>query len=291
MSRSLRAACFTLSLIAVSACGGAAPVTIRAPDRLDVDDTALQRIEAVALDEAGEPINDLAVYVSAVSDPSVLQVGHNSELQCKAWGLATITLEAPPARKDVVVACRLVEELRVAPQRLMTVLTPDSTGQPTPRDLGTFQFQAIGYDGKAIKDAPIEVTATAEGVLERTPEGTLRALKPGRATIHGVIADHTASLEVEVGLLMTTRKGADVEDAGHLGIPVEPGRYRIALGSDQPVRVRAAGGECEDHEPALALDPICTFQSAGTVRIENPGSMGLGLGDAAKVTLRVVKVP
>ena len=57
------------------------------------------------------------------------------------------------------------------------------------------------------------------------------------------------------------------------------------------MRVRAAGGECEDHEPALALDPICTFQSAGTVRIENPGSMGLGLGDAAKVTLRVVKVP
>ena len=291
MSPSLRSAFCSLGLVGLAACSSATPATIQAPDRLDVDDTALTRIDAVAIDETGKPIDDLVVYVSAVSDPSVLRVGHNSELQCKTWGLATVTLEAPPARKDVVVACRLVQELRVAPQRLMTVLSPDAAGKPTPRDLGAFQFQAIGFDGKAIKDAPIEVTATAEGVLERTEDGTLRALKPGRATIHGVIANHTASLEVEVGLLLTTRKGTKVEDSGHLGIPVEAGRYRIAVGSDQEVRVRASGGTCEDHEDGLALEPVCTFETAGTVRIENPGSLGLGLGDDANVTLRVVQVP
>jgi len=275
--------------LAAAGCGTSAPATIQAPERYEIDDTSLTRIGAKALDEAGQPIEGVEVYVSGVSDPAVLRVGHNSELQCQKWGLATVTLEAPPARKDVVVACRLVKELRVAPQKLVTVLEPDPTGQPVAKDLGAFQFQAIGFDGKAIKDAPIEVSVSEGGVITTGEGSTLRAVRPGRATIHGLIADHTASLEVEVGLLVTTRKAALVEDGEHLGIPVEAGRYKVALGSDVDVRVEAAGGTCDDHEDGKALEPMCTFEKAGTVRVENPGT--LGLGDDAHVTLRLVRIP
>jgi hypothetical protein len=270
-------------------CGTASPVSIQAPDRYEIDDTSLTRIGAKALDESGKPIEDVDVYVSGVSDPTVLKVGHNSELQCQGWGLATVTLEAPPARKDVVVACRLVQELRVAPQKLVTVLEPDATGSPVPRDLGGFQFQAIGMDGKAIKDAPIELAVSAGGVITTSDDGMIRAVQPGRATIHGLIASHTATMEVEVGLLVTTRKAALIEDGSHLGIPVQPGRYKVALGSDVNVRVTARGGACAEHSDGKALEPMCAFKSAGTVRIENPGVMGLG--DDAHVTLRLVLVP
>ncbi len=286
----LSAACLVASVALFWAgCGGNAPASIEAPERYEIEDTSLTRIGAKALDEAGQPIEGVEVYVSGVSDPAVLKVGHNSELQCQKWGLATVTLEAPPARKDVVVACRLVRELRVAPQKLVTVLEIDESGQPTPVDLGAFAFQAIGFDGKAIKDAPIEVSVSEGGVVVTKEDGTLRATRPGRATIHGLVASHTAKLEVEVGVLVTTRKAALVEDGEHLGIPVEPGRYKVALGSDVDVRVRAAGGTCDEHADGKALEPYCTFEKAGTVRVENPGT--LGLGDDAHVTLRVVKIP
>jgi len=278
-----------LACLVLFGCSTTVPVTIQAPDRYEIDDMSLTRIGARALDEAGSPIEDVDVYVSGVSDPTVLKVGHNSELQCQSWGLATVTLEAPPARKDVVVACRLVQELRAAPQKLVTVLESDATGTPVPRDLGGFQFQAIGMDGKAIKDAPIELTVSAGGVITTTDEGMIRAVQPGRATIHGLIASHTATLAVEVGLLVTTRKATLVKDGAHLGIPVEPGRYKVALGSDVEVRITARGGTCAEHADGTALDPICVFDSAGTVRVENPGMMGVG--DDAHVTLRLVLIP
>lgn len=285
----MRSGLWALMGVVMVGCGTTAPASIQAPERYEIDDTSLTRIGAKALDEAGQPIEGVSVYVSGVSDPTVLKVGHNSELQCQKWGLATVTLEAPPARKDVVVACRLVKELRVAPQKLVTVLEPDPTGKALAKDLGAFQFQAIGFDGKAIKDAPIEVSVSEGGIITTLEDGTLRAMKPGRATIHGLIAAHTVALEVEVGLLVTTRKGALVEDGDHLGIPVQPGRYKVALGSDVDVRVAAAGGECEEHAEGKALEPMCTFAGAGTVRVENPGT--LGLGDDAHVTLRLVRVP
>lgn len=290
MSSVLRIALCGLGLGAVSACGGPAPTAIRAPDRIDLDDTALTRIDAVAVDEAGASIDEVVVYISAVSDPAVLRAGHNNEVQCKRWGHATVTLEAPPVRADVLVSCRVVQELRVAPRRLMTVLESDAAGQPTPRELGAFQFQAIGLDGKAIKDAPIEITASTEGVLEPGGEGRLRAVKPGRATIHGVIADQSASLEVEVGLAITTRKGVIVAPSAHLAIAVEAGRYRVALGADRAVRVGAKGGVCEPHEAASSVETVCSFESAGDVRVENPASRREA-DAAASVTLRVVQAP
>lgn len=288
--RSDTLACLVLSLgTALVGCGSPTPAAIQAPDRYEITDTSLTRIGATAHDAEGGLLEGVSVYASAVSDPTVLKVGHNSELQCQKWGLATVTLEAPPARKDVVVACRLVRELRVAPQRLVTVIERDSAGQPVPKDLGAFQFQAIGFDGKAIPDAPIEISVSEGGVIETVEGGTLRATQPGRATIHGLIADHTAKLEVEVGLLLTTRKGAVIEDGSHLGIAVEPGRYKVALGSTVPVEVVASGGTCDEHEEGTTLNPVCTFDKAGTIRIENPGV--LGLGDDAEVTLRLVQTP
>ena len=285
MSSDLRMALWGLGLGSLSACGGPAPTAIRAPELIEVDDTALTRIDALAIDEAGASIDEVVVYASAVSDPSVLRLGHNNEVQCKRWGRATVTLEAPPVKAEVVVSCRLVQELRVAPQRLMTVLELDAAGQPTPRELGAFQFQAIGYDGKGIKDAPIEITTSTEGVLEKVEGGRLRAVRPGRATIHGVIADQSASLEVEVGLSVTTRKDVTVRQGGHVDMPVQAGRYRVAVGADQAVRVGAKGGSCDAHEADQAVQTVCTLASAGAVRIENPTPAG------ATVTVRVVQVP
>lgn len=280
----------TLALFAVlAACGGAAPQSIQAPPSLVLRDTSLSTIDAAALDAEGNVLDGVSVSVTATSDPSVLQVGNNGELQCRKWGLATVTLEAAPARRDVAVSCRLVKELRVAPARLTTTLERDDTGKVIAKDLGGYMFQAIGLDDKAIKDAPIEVTASDEGVLEQTEDGQLRALRPGKATITGVLDVHTATLEVEVGELVTTRKAITVEDSDGIGIPVPAGRYRVAVGASEPVRVVAKGGACDDHEDGKELSPVCTFSSAGNVRIENPGTLGLGAD--ATVTMRIIAVP
>jgi len=270
-------------------CGSVTPASIDAPDQYEIRDSSLTRIGARARDEAGQLLEGVEVYVGAVSDPTILQVGHNSELQCQKWGVATVTLEAPPARKDVLVACRLVKELRAAPQKLRMVVEADAGGTPIARPLGAFQFQAIGFDGKAIKDAPIEIAVSGGGVIEKQDDGTLMAVQPGRATITGLLVDQTAAVDVEVGLLVATRKGVRVEDGRHLGIPVVPGRYRVALGSDVEVQVRGKGGQCEEAPAGTALEVVCTFEQAGTVRVENPGA--LGIGKDAQVTLRLLQVP
>lgn len=285
MSSPVRIAFCGLGVAVLSGCGGVDAASVRAPEQVQLDDAMPVGIEATALDESGAPVPGLQPHIAGVSDPSVLRVGHGNEVQCQKWGRATVTLAAGSARVDVPVVCRLVKELRVAPLRLSTVLQADDSGEPLPRDLGGFQFQAIGDDDRGIPDASIAISTSSEGVLDQLEDGRLRALRPGRGTIIGRIGDQSASLEVEVGLLVTTRKDETVTPSRRLTVPLEPGRYRVSAGADQPVRVVAKGGTCAEHEAAQAVEPVCTLETSGQVRVEAGGSQ------EARVSLRVVQVP
>ena len=277
------------SILLAMGCGGPVPASIQAPDRYEIEDTKPVRIGAMALDEAGKRLGGVEVFMVDVGDPALLVLGANGELRCQKWGRTTVTMEASPVRKDIVVSCLLVKEVRGAPQKLVTVLEVDAEGHPVPMDLSTFAFQAIGLDGKAISDAPIEISVDAGETVEQDADGRIRAVQPGRATISGSLAGHVATLEVEVGLLVSLRKSVLIEGGESMEIAVDPGRYRVSTGSDVELRIRAVDGRCGEHDAATAIDQICTFESSGMVRVEHPGIRGQG--EDAQVTVRLVRLP
>ena len=92
-----------------------------------------------------------------------------------------------------------------------------------------------------------------------------------------------------MGLLVSLRKSVRIEAGEAMEIPMDPGRYRVSTGSDVELRVRAVDGRCDGHDPATAIDQICTFASSGMVRVEHPAPRGRGAD--AHVTVRLVRLP
>lgn len=273
----------------LTGCSNPRTAAIQGPEKVVITDTRLTRIEAVAVDAAGQRLVDVPVAIAQNGDPMVLKVGNNGEVQCQRFGRVTLMLAAEGIEHPVQVACLLVGEVRGAPQRLVTILDVDADGAPIPKPLGAYQFQALDFDGKAIPDAPISVTTGSEGVLAQSAEGVFAAVKPGRAVLTGAVGGSSAQIEVEVGLLVALRKAETIPDGGHLGIPVAAGRYRVAVGASEPVVVGVRGGACDAHEAAQSVEPICNLDVGGTIRIENPGLTRLG--PAAQATVRVVAIP
>ncbi|MBO84005.1 MAG: hypothetical protein CL927_01490 [Deltaproteobacteria bacterium] len=270
-------------------CGGPEPSTIQAPDRMAIDDAEPFRVDAMALDAAGAPMAAVPVVLAGVGDPTVLTLHATGELRCEKWGRTAVTLQAASLQRDVVVACRLVQEVRGAPQKLVAVLEAADDGPPRPMALGGYAFQAIGLDGRAIPDAVVDVTVDDGGVLVKDPDGSIRAVKPGLGVLSGSLGGHTAELEVSVGLLVSLRKSALVEAGDAIEVPLEQGHYQVSVGADVPVLVGVSAGECVSHEASLAVQVSCVLDDNGTVRIQNPAIRGRG--DDAHATVRVVRVP
>jgi hypothetical protein len=273
----------------LAGCGASAPASIQAPARVEVTDTTLQKLDAKVLDAGGEVMEGTAFQITGVSDEDILRMGKDGAFQCKSFGTATATLETPPAKLDIVVACMLISEVKPEPAELVLTLKPDASGALQPSVGGPVGFLVLGLDGKPVEGADVKVTVADPSIASLEPDGKLKALKRGRTSVKASVAHKVGTVAVIVGEQVLARQGQPVIDSETLGIPMEAGAYRVSLGSDQPVELSAQGGSCAEHEAGTALDVNCTLDKTGTIVISNPGT--LGLGEDAKATFRIIRLP
>ena len=284
-----------LLLLAAAGCADTAPASIQAPPQIVVSDAALINIDAKVLNAAGEPLPELQATVSAVSDPALLKLGNNGELQCQGYGTGSATLSAGALRHDVVIACMLIQEIRPEPATIEAVLVRDEAGVVRPTSVGPFTFTAIGLDGKPLPGVPLNLTASDPNVIALKEGGLVEALAMGKASIKAVAGDKIGTIEVRIAEELSTRKGLVVEDSKSVGLPLEPGSYRVTMGSDQGVKVSVEGVRSGDEarcvaDESVSAELLCTLAQAGTLEINNPGVLGMG-GGPASVNLRVVRLP
>ena len=285
----------SIPLLLLAACADEAPASIDAAPKITVSDAALVRIDSRVLNAAGEALPKLSAVVTAVSDPALLKLGNNGELQCQGYGTASATITAGGLRHDVVVECMLIQEIRAEPGALEAVLVPDEAGVLQAVQLGPVSFTVIGLDGQPIQGAPVVLTASDPNVITLKDGGMVEALRLGKASIKAVVGDKIGTVEVSVAEELTTRKGLVVDDSKSVGLPLEPGSYRVTMGSDQGVKLSFEGARTGDEarcavDETNAAELLCTLAQAGTLEVANPGVLGMG-GGAASVNLRVVRLP
>ncbi len=278
-----------IGLALMAGCGTPAPASIQAPARIVVSDTTLQTVDAKALDASGAVLEGVQVAITTVSDPNIVRMGNNGELQCKSFGTATATLEAAPVKHDLVISCMLIREIRPEPATLNLVLTRDDAGKFGTTKGGPFGFTVIGLDGAPVTGADVAITAADPSLITIDAAGMVEGLRRGRTTIKAVVGDKIGTVEVVIGEQVAQRKGMVVEDSDKLGMPLDAGTYRITAGSSEPIELSANGGSCAEHETAGVLDVVCTLEKTGTIVVENPGT--LGMGSDAQINLRVVRLP
>ena len=284
-----------LALSALIGCADSAPAKIEAPAKLTQADGKLLRIDAKVLNAAGEPLPELHATVSAVSDPALLKLGNNGELQCQRYGTGTATLSAGSVKHDVVIECMLIAEVKATPPTLAATLVPDAAGVVQPAGIGPFTFEVIGLDGQPILGAPLAVTPSDPNIIKVGEGGSVTALRRGKASIKAIIGDKIGTVEVEISEEVAARKAVPLDDSKSFGLPLEPGSYLVTAGSDQGVKVSFEGVKSGDEAGCVAPEGTsaelrCTLAQAGTLQVENPGVLGMG-GGAALVNLRVVRLP
>ena len=286
-----------LSLIAAAAvgCADTTPARIEAAAKVTQADTQLLTVQATVLNAAGESLPEIKATVTAVSDPTLLKLGNNGELQCLRFGTGTATLTAGSAKHDMVVECMLIAEVRPSPPTLTATLVPDAAGVVQPAALGPFTFEVIGLDGQPIVGAPLVVTPSDPNIIAVAADGGVTALRRGSASIKAIIGDKIGTVEIVVNEEVAVRKAVPVDDSKSFGIPLEPGSYHVNVGSDQGVVASIEGVKTGDDAGCAAAEATtaelrCTLAQAGTLQIENPGVLGMGGGTAA-VNLRVVRLP
>jgi len=279
------------SICLLAACSSD-PARIDAPPTVTVYDRAMQSIDTRVLDAEGEPL-DLPVRAVAVSDPAVVALGKNGELQCASYGDATVTLEAgeadgPTVRAETLMRCQLVKEIMVEPAKVAFTLKPDAQGVVRPALSDPLRIVVVGIDGQPIDQADVSVTSE-DPTIARLEKGAVQARQRGATTIKVAAGDKVTEVPVEASLVVDDRLGLVIADGETHGIPVEAGTYRVTVGSDQPVEVSFQGADCEsDEATAHTLD--CTLEKGGTVRVENPAIFGMG-GGPATLNIRLLQRP
>lgn len=282
-----------LPLVLVVVACGSDPASIAVPPTTPIYDRAMITLDAQVLDGDGEAL-DLAVTPVKVSDPDTLLLGKNGELQCARYGDVTVTLQAgeeggPTVTTDTLVRCQLVKEIAVEPAKVAFTLREDEAGALRPQTSEPLRITVVGLDGQPVPDADVSVTSSDPSIA-RVEGGAVQARQMGAATIKVAAGDKVTEVPVEAAQVVEERLGMVVEDGEKHGIPVEAGRYRVTVGSDQPVEVSVQGADCSGDGAQTAHAMTCELDKAGTVQLDNPAIFGLG-GGKATVNLRVLRTP
>lgn len=283
----------SLPALALLAACGSDPASIAVAPTTPVYDRALVQLDARALDGDGEAL-DVPVKAVKVSDPDVMQLGNNGELQCTRYGDVTVTLQAggadgPTVQADTLVRCQLVKEVVVEPSTVSFTLREDDAGVLRPQTSDPLRITVVGLDGQPISDADVSVTSRDPGIA-RVEKGAVQARQAGATAISVAAGDKVTEVPVEALLVVEERTGLVVADGETHGIPLEAGRYRVTVGSDQPVEVSVQGASCESDGEGTAHRLTCELDKAGNLRVENPAIFGLG-GGKATVKLLVLRLP
>lgn len=201
-----------------------------------------------------------------------------------ANGDARVTLKAEPIERSITVRCVIVDKLAAEKDRLEVVLRPEEGSK-------ALDPLALTIEGPAgVEEIPVRFESDNPAVLGVGEGGGMTVKGFGKATLNIAVADKELNIPVEIGRVLREEQGLVIEDDEGHGITLEPGRYRAVVSGDQELRVAFQGTHCESDEDAEQHVLECRLEKAGALRVENPGLLGMGSGDAT-VSIEVIELP
>lgn len=277
----------TLALLALGACTRG-PAAIEVEDQILITALAPTSPGARAVDKEGEPLPDVVVLASAVSNPEVLEMGRDGRVRCLKSGDVDLTLSAGGISRVVKVSCVLVKELRVNPRGLLGVLVPGPDGALHAESAPTLTVEVIDSEGKVNTAIPVDIRAVDPSIVTVDKDRVVQFLARGRTELRLLAGGQSLGMPVEVHQEVLRKVDLSIKPREGFGAPLEPGFYRVTAGSDQPIEVSFAGTEC-DTDKGTEIDLECKRDTTGMVQVEN--SPGFSFGKVANVKLRVVRLP
>lgn len=275
------------ALLPLAAACSSTPAEIDVQPSFTITHQRFLDLDATVRDAEGEALS-VEARATAVSDPTVLKLGNNGELQCAGYGDVSVTLSAPPAEATTLVKCRLVARLDVSPDALAFALNPDPKGVVRPIESSPLKVTAYGPQDVVLSD--VEVTMTTDNPsVARVEDGRVQVRQRGATVLRVAAGDEVVEVPIEVSVVAEERRGIVIADGDVHGLPLEAGRYRVTLGSDQPVEARVSQ-DCRTAGADVEQTFDCTLTKGGALRIENPAFFGFGGGDAT-VHVRALRLP
>ncbi|MED5374272.1 MAG: hypothetical protein VX899_24855 [Myxococcota bacterium] len=272
----------TIVLTALGLGCGPQPTTLDYPSEVTLHDRSLQIPEAKVLDADGERL-ELPVQVLSSNRAEVVQLTTGG-FSCLGNGDAELQLKAGSLEHRVLVHCALVERLELSATQTRLVL-PKEDGQLQPQTLQPPTVRVLGPDGAPAYIDPVAVSSRPE-VLSVQEDGTLQALRPGRAVVTYTAGGRKAEYTVDIGRLIDDRLTLTVPPGGRSTLPLEPGPTWVDLSA--PVRIEAhlEGERCPEPQTASRIEDLyCELGDRGMLVVHNPSR------STVRVRAKLVVVP
>ncbi len=182
---------------AVGEVKGTAKVFVAVPATATVapPSLALKAGESAALDlkvadDSGKPLATPRNVVWASSDPAVATVA-NGKVTAVGGGKAFISASVGALRTEAAVTVKLPDFARLA-------LKPAKLALGKAGERGKLSAGALDKKGKPVAGVPVAWKSSAEAVARVAPDGTVTAVKKGKAKITASAGGKSASAEVTV---------------------------------------------------------------------------------------------
>jgi len=147
-------------------------------------------LELKVADDSGKPLTAPRNVVWASSDPAVATVA-NGRVVAGGGGRAVISASVGTLRAEAPVTVKLPEFARLA-------LKPARLALGKAGESGRLSAAALDKKGKPVAGVSVAWKSSAEGVARVAPDGTVTAVKKGKAKITASAGGKSASAEVTV---------------------------------------------------------------------------------------------
>ncbi len=169
----------------------AIPATVTlAPASLALKAGESASLEVKVADDSGKPLAAPRTVVWASSDPSVATVA-NGRVAAVGGGKAVISASLGALKGEAPVTVRLPEFARLA-------VKPGKLALAKAGQSGKLSAAALDKKGKPVAGVPMAWKSSAEAVARVAPDGTVTAVKKGKARITASAGGKSASAEVTV---------------------------------------------------------------------------------------------
>ncbi len=169
----------------------AIPATVMlAPASLALKAGESASLEVKVADDSGKPLAAPRTVVWASSDPSVATVA-NGRVAAVGGGKAVISASLGALKGEAPVTVRLPEFARLA-------VKPGKLALAKAGQSGKLSAAALDKKGKPVAGVPMAWKSSAEAVARVAPDGTVTAVKKGKARITASAGGRSASAEVTV---------------------------------------------------------------------------------------------
>lgn len=147
-------------------------------------------LEVKVSDDSGKPLASPGGVIWASSDPSVASVV-GGRVSATAGGKATISASLGSLKAEAPVTVKLPEFAKIA-------VKPGKLSLARAGERGKLSAAALDRKGKPVAGVPLAWRSSAESVARVAPDGTVTAVKKGRAKITASGGGKSASAEVTV---------------------------------------------------------------------------------------------